>query len=128
MARRRAKTRTRTVRTVTRVAARRVKRAASRYGMSPTSVALTSVGYGFVRGDIANLASPLTSKLGNVGQISDELVLGTAYWFLAKRAGKGWKNIFMAGLGYEAGRAGELLRSGALFNSSSSQSNGVPVI
>jgi hypothetical protein len=111
-----------------RVAAKRVSRRSSGMKERPLVTAGSSFAYGFVRNDVQRFVAPVTGQFGNFGEIADELALGTLHWLAVKNIkNRTLKNLFIGGLSYEAGRAGELVRAGA-FSSQASNGNGVRVL
>jgi hypothetical protein len=115
MAKRRFKTRT-----VFRTAKRKSYGKGSS-GVKPEQIIIPSLIYGAVREKASNMLTPITSKVP-MGNIADELVLGTISYFLAKK-GKGMvKQIGIAGLTIESARLGEAIADGSIMGNSSSKS------
>ena len=85
---------------------------------NPMNVLLPAALYGATRGYIASAISPLTSKIP-VGNYGDELVLGLAGYFMAKKGSGFIKNTGMAILTVEAASLGNQL-AGTIGGSSSS--------
>jgi len=119
MARRRLKRVSRSVRS----APRRTKR---RYGQvkKVNPIQLDAMVYGAGRGYMSNLISKYTQNVP-ILNISDEVALGVANYFIAKKSKGMLKNIALKGLVVENARAGEtalsLLTGGSRNESGSSQ-------
>jgi hypothetical protein len=65
----------------------RRSRSSSSSGYNPMKVVLAAAAYGAARGYISNAIKPLTDKVP-LGNYADEVVFGTAGYFMAKK-GKG---------------------------------------
>jgi len=82
-------------------------------GMNPTKLILGGAIYGAGRQSLVNLAQPLTSMLP-MGQYADELVLGTAGYFMAKKGRGIFKDAGMAMLAVESASLGAQLAGGLI--------------
>lgn len=92
------------------------------------TTALCAGVYGAARPYIEQTINPYTSKIPVVGNYADELVLGTAGYFLAKGKmpflkGKVARSAGLAILTIESARVGSGLAQGMMPSSTSSQSN-----
>jgi len=73
-----------------------------------------AVGYGFLRGKLSSAITPLTSKIP-LGNITDEVVLGMAGYFLAKKSkNKMLKNVGKAALLIEGASIGVAIAEGSV--------------
>jgi hypothetical protein len=95
--------------------ARKAKaRRSGKASVSPMKVILAGGLYGAGRSYLVNLAAPITGMLGVAGGFADELVLGAAGYYLAKK-GKGMlKNVGLAMLYTESFSAGSQLIGGSM--------------
>ena len=85
-----------------------------RQGPTPMQTAIAAVAYGAVRQKTSAMIQPFTSKIP-LGTVADELVLGTAGYFLAKKSkNKMLKAAGTAILTVEAARVGEAIADGSL--------------
>jgi hypothetical protein len=124
MARRR---KTRTVRARSYSPFRRKTRSKSRKSVSKVNlIQFDSMLYGAVRGYTSDLLEPLVRQIP-LGNIADEVALGTANYFIAKNTKGMIKNVALKGLTIENARLGEAVVSGSLGNlfnkSNAKQSN-----
>lgn len=89
------------------------------------STVLPAVAYGAGRGYLVNLASPLTSRLP-LGNFADELVLGTAGYFMAKKGRGLVRNAGLAMLTVESASLGSQIVS-QFMTPQVTVSNGLPI-
>lgn len=114
---------------------KKMKRRASRYfggfrkksgsksaGMSVEKLALAAGVYGAARAPVVGLISPLTSKLP-LGGYEDEVVLGLASYFAAKKGSGFIKQLGYAGLCVEAATATSGLTAGMISGAPTKNSN-----
>jgi len=80
-------------------------------GSKPEDFLLPAALYGAARGPVVNLISPLTSKMP-LGGYEDEVVLGLASYFAAKKGTGFVKKLGYAGLCVEAASAASGLTAG----------------
>lgn len=91
-------------------------------GVSGTEL-LGAALYGATRNDIANMVTPLSSKVP-VGTIGDELVIGGGAWFAKKYVRMPLLKSFLnSAMVVEAARVGAAVRDGSAFATASSSSN-----
>lgn len=84
-------------------------------GVSPEGLILPAAVYGAVRSKASELLQPITAKVP-LGGVADELVLGTAAYFLAKKSNnKMVKDFARAALTVEAAQLGQALMNGSVF-------------
>jgi len=75
------------------------------------NVVVPAAAYGAGRQYLVNLAKPLTNMVP-LGNYADEVVLGTAAYFVAKKNMFGLRKVAMAALTIEAASAGSQLIGG----------------
>ena len=88
---------------------KRSSRSRSSGSSNPLTVVIPAMAYGAGRSYLSNLALPLTSKLGFLGQYSDEVLFGLAGWFIAKKNLMGLKPLGVAMLTIESASIGSQL-------------------
>jgi len=91
-------------------------------GVSLMNTAAPAALYGAVREPIANALTPLTSKIP-LGDVSDEIVLGTLAYFGAKKTSGFMRNLCRSALVVESARIGESVRKGTAFTGTGDQSS-----
>lgn len=88
------------------------RRTSRSHGLGPEKMLLPAIAYGAIRQDLGALAA----KVPMVGGFGDEVVLGVAGYFMAKKGSGMMRDIGMAALAVEASSVGAQLRSGTLFS------------
>jgi len=93
------------------------RRAGRSYAKASNASLMTAIGgamiYGALREKASNALAPLTNKIP-LGNIADEVVLGVASYFLAKKGSGLVREIGKAGLVIESARIGEAIVNGQL--------------
>jgi len=92
--------------------------------MNPTKVILPALAYGAVRNIAASYATPITSKMGFLGNYADEALFGTAGYFMAKKGRGMIKQVGIAMLTVEAASVGNQLAGQYTGGTSTTSSNG----
>lgn len=87
------------------------RRGKSSQGLKPMTLILGGAVYGAVRQYASNAIAPLTASIP-LGNISDEVVLGTAGYLLATKTKGITRDIGRAALTIEAARIGEAVVTG----------------
>lgn len=109
MARRRKKT---TTRRVYRAAPKRRRKSS---GAGKVKLLNTpAIVYGAARGTMATFLAPVTSKLGFLGSVSDEVGMGIANYLIAKNTSGMIKKAAIAGLTIENAMLGQEIAKGGL--------------
>lgn len=117
------KKRSSNVKTRTRTITKRVRSKSSGGSFAPQKAIGGGFIYGLARGKVANLISPLTSKIP-MGQYADELGLGILNYYIAKGKIKMIpKNIGLAGLAIESFVVGQDIGSGNFSLSNNNNNN-----
>jgi len=88
-------------------------RSKSKSGSSVKMIQFDSMAYGAVRGQIANLITPVTNMIP-MGDIADELGMGLVCYFAAKNMNGMVRDVAIKGLVIENARLGEALLGGLL--------------
>lgn len=117
MAKRRAKTRTRTIYKKARRVARRTG-----IGNSKALFQLDAMAYGAVRAPISNWVQS-TIPIPVIGNVGDEVAMGLLNWMVAKNTSGMMKKVALKGLVVENARFGESISSG--FGLGQTQSSGM---
>lgn len=117
------------IRQVRRTMARRKSRKTYRKssGFNPKTLILPAAVYGAARERVSDALAPFTSKIP-LGDITDEVVLGTACYYGAKKLKGNMRNACIAGLIIESARIGEAAADGSIMGSGSTSVSGVKVI
>jgi hypothetical protein len=90
----------------------------SNSAINPLNVALAGAGYGVARAYLSQLIQPLTSKIP-LGQYADEVVLGAAGYYLAKKQTGLLKSVGYAMLTIESAAIANQATAGMIGTSSS---------
>jgi len=88
-------------------------RKSSKSSSSVKLIQMDSMAYGAVRGQIANLITPLTNMIP-MGDVADEIGMGIVCYFAAKNTSGMVKDVAIKGLVIENARLGEALLGGLL--------------
>lgn len=99
----------------------RARRGRSSSSLNPMSLIVGGALYGAVRQYASNALQPVTSMIP-LGNIADEVVLGTAGYLLATKTSGMLKDVGRAALTIEAARIGEAIISGQVSLGNASQS------
>jgi hypothetical protein len=101
----------------------KARRSRSTGGSNPIKLVLPAMAYGVGRQYLSNMATPLTSRLGFLGQYADEVLFGVAGWYIAKKNVFGLRKVGEAMLVVESASIGNQLAQKTLGNGSSGSSN-----
>ena len=100
------------VRTRTRTVVKRVRSKSKSSGFAPMKAVAGGFMYGLARGKVAQLISPVTSKIP-MGNYADELGMGVLNWYIAKgKVPMIPKNVGLAGLAIESFVVGQDVGAG----------------
>lgn len=100
------------VRTRTRTVVKRVRSKSKSSGFAPMKAVAGGFMYGLARGKVAQLISPVTSKIP-MGNYADELGMSVLNWYIAKgKVPMIPKNVGLAGLAIESFVVGQDVGAG----------------